>query len=93
MEVWAILAGNLEQLNQIEADSEFGPWVVGSKAWLQAQNRQPELALQSAQSAVALAEGASRAPTEALVSALEGGEALGAYDTWLRQFVRAVLIV
>ncbi len=87
----AILSGRVELLAQTEFTPGLRPWAEGARTWLLDQTGQSELALDVARAGLKVAEGASRVALETLIKILESGEPLGEYETWLHQFVHAVL--
>jgi class 3 adenylate cyclase len=88
----AILMGDLEGLGLVEFPAPLRPWAEASRAWLLAQNRQPDLALQSAQAAVALAEGSAQEILRTLLQSLEKQEPMASYEEWLYQFSQLNLL-
>jgi class 3 adenylate cyclase/tetratricopeptide (TPR) repeat protein len=89
----AILAGTMEALAETEFTPELRPWADGSRAWLLAQQGEPEAALELAQATLRSAEGAVRSVLARLIQALQAGGELGPYKVWLRHFAAIVMHV
>ena len=88
----AIIAGDLEQLQQTEFSPELQPWAEGSRAWLLAQAHQREAASTSVQTALKSADGSFREKLQALLQALTNGETPGSYELWLQKFTQEMLL-
>lgn len=88
----AIMAGDLNELDNETFEAPYQSWAAGSRAWLLAQSGQSERALEIAQTALASAQGPSHTALSVLAQNLEYGKRLDAYQTWLQRFVTAVLL-